>query len=149
MKVNRVTGINALCQKGTLDQVAQFFRDVLGAEIAPEMMWRRKYGMRARAAWLGDFRVELSESTDDTLPAGKQHRTAPSFQILGVTVDNLDETIAELKAGGIKTSEILVTEDPEHQSPFQRWIWVHPRDTFGLIIEVIEEGRPPWPQGGW
>ncbi|MBI4286746.1 MAG: VOC family protein [Chloroflexi bacterium] len=147
IKVRRVSGINAMCVPGTMDDTTQFFRDALGAKIGPEMTWRRKFGMRARGAWLGSFRLEISESTDDTLPSGKQHkRYAPAYQVFGLQVDDIDEAIANLRRKGITVSDKIPTEDPAHKDQYQAWI--HPKETFGLILELLQLGQTP-PDGEW
>jgi len=151
MEIKRVAGINAFCVSGTMDKVEKFFRDVLGAKMGPEMSWRAQFGMRAKGAWLGTevpFRLELSESINDELPAGKQHkRSAPAFQVLGLEVENIDEATAELRAKGIRVSDKIKTEDPAFEKQYQSWI--HPKDAFGLIIELVEcRGKMP-PDGEW
>ncbi len=147
MKIKRVFGINAFCQTGTMDSVVSLFRDVLGAQIrpnepglAPDMPWLAQYGHRARVAYLGleePFFLEISESINDELPIGKQHkRSAPSFQGLGFEVENLDEAIAELRAKGIRVSDRQKIDDPAFDEMYE--CTIHPKDAFGLIIELIE-----------
>ncbi len=151
MKIKRVSGINAFCVSGTMNEAEKFFRDVLGAKIGPVMLWRSQFGMRAKGAWLGTevpCRIELSESINDELPAGKQHKkSAPAFQVLGLEVENIDEATAELRAKGVRVSDKIKTEDPAFEKQYQSWI--HPKDAFGLIIELLESsGKTPL-EGEW
>lgn len=151
MKVKRITGINAFCAKGTMDEVVKLFQALLGAKIGPEMPWRAKFGTRNRGAWLGEedpFRVEISESINDELPAGKQHkRYGTCFQAIGLEVDNIDEAIAELRGKGYTVSKKIPTEDPAFANMYQAWI--HPKESFGLIIELIQFGEKTPPDGTW
>ena len=140
-KIKRVMGLNALCETGTRDKVIELFRDVLGAEIGPEMPHLAIWGHRARIAKLGTevpFNVEISESINDDLPIGKQHaRLAPTFQFPGFQVDNLDEVIADLRAKGIRVSDRQKIDDPEYEELYE--CMIHPRDSFGLLLEFIED----------
>ena len=140
MKVKRVLGVNALCQTGTMDKAVDFFQDVLDAKMGQDKPEMEQYGHRAKDAWLGTeepFSIEISESVDDELPTGKQHkRYAPSFQFLALEVENLDEAIGEVRAKGINISDKLLLHDPGFGEIYESMI--HPKDAFGLIIELIE-----------
>lgn len=145
MKIKRVLGINALCKRGERDAVVKLFEDVLGAKMGPEMPHLAQYGHRARIAYMGTemkqpFNLEISESINDELPIGKQHaRSAPTFQFLGLEVDNIDEAIAELRAKGIRVSDKTMIDDPEFE-----YLWeamIYPKSSYGLLIELIEEKR--------
>jgi len=148
MEIKRVFGVNALCVTGTMDKAVEFFRDALGAKIGPEMPWLSQWGHRAKDVWLGTeapFPLEVSESINDELPIGKQHKkSAPSFQFLGFEVDNLDEAIAELRAKGIRVSDKLKIDDPRFGELHEAMI--HPANAFGFIIELLEiKGKRPGP----
>jgi len=148
MEIKQVFGINALCVTGTMDKAVEFFRDALGAKIGPEKPWMEKYGHRCRDAWLGTeepFSIEISESVNDELPTGKQHKkSAPCFQFFGLEVDNLDEAIAELRAKGIRVSDKLKIDDPRFGELYEAMI--HPTNTFGFIVELLEsKGKRPGP----
>ncbi len=140
MKIKRVLGINALCETGTMDKLVDFFRDNLETKIDPEMPWLAQWGHRARVAYLGTenpFMLEISESIDDELPIGRQHKKlAPTFQILGLEVENLDEAIAELRTKGIRVSDKRKIEDPRFEELHE--CMIHPKSAFGLIIELLE-----------
>ncbi len=140
MKIKRVQGLNALCERGTSDKVIELFRDGLGAKIGPEMPHLAQWGHRARIAYLGEempFSIEISESIDDSLPIGKQHaRSAPSFQFLGIEVENLDEAIAELRAKGIQVSDKRKIDDPKYEELYE--CMIHPKSACGLIIELLQ-----------
>ncbi|MBI4285965.1 MAG: hypothetical protein HY670_08750 [Chloroflexi bacterium] len=144
MRIKRVMGINALCKKGDYEGVIKLFED-MGANIGPDMPHLAQYGHRARIAYLGTemqkpFALEISESINDDLPIGKQHaRSAPTFQFLGLEVDNLDEAIAEVRAKGIRISDKAKIEDPEWEYLYEAMI--HPKQSYGLLIELIEGKR--------
>ena len=140
MKIKRIDGIMAAIETGKLDAAVNFFRDVLGARIGPDMPWLNQYGHRAKCAYLGTeqtFEVELAESIDDELPIGKQiKKVAPTFTMLGVVVEDIDEAIAELRAKGIQVSDKMKIDDPAYEELYE--CMVHPKSLYGLLIELLE-----------
>ncbi len=151
MEITNILGINAFCERGSMDKVICFFRDVLGAKITSDQPWLEEYGFRAKGAWLGDdmpFRIEIGESIDDALPMGKEHDTlAPTFQFLSLVVKNLDEAVVELQTRGIKVSDKVKLDDPRFGEMYE--CAIHPRESYGLIIELVEiNGKSP-KDGEW
>ena len=145
MKIKRVRGINAFCETGTRDKVIKLFQDALGTEIGPEMPHLAQWGHSARIANMGtesSFLLEISESINDELPIGKQHkRLAPAFEGLGLEVDDIDEVIAELRAKGIRVSDKLKIDDPSVEEMYE--CTIHPKDAFGLLIEFLQVKEKP------
>ena len=140
MNIKQVGGIMACVEAGKLDEAVNFFRDVLGAEIGPDMPWLLQYGHRAKCAYLGTeapFEIELAECYDKKLPVGKQvQRIAPAFTMLGVEVENIDEAINELRSKGIRVSDKLKIDDPGFDELYE--CMIHPKSAFGLIVELLE-----------
>ena len=129
-----------------LEEVATFFRDILGAEIGPEMTELSQYGHRAKGAWLGEekpMRMELAEATDETLPIGKQiKRLRPGLEGLTFEVENIDEAIAELRAKGIRVSDKIEFHWPQFEYMYEAMI--HPKcQPFPFHIELIERKTKP------
>ena len=152
MKIKKVIGINAFCEDEMMDKVVELFRDALGAKIGHDQPWLEQYGFKAKGAWLGTeapFRVEIAESINDELVTGKQiKRLAPTFAILHIAVEDIDEAIAELRAKGIKVSDKLKIEDPGFEGGGFYECMIHPKSAYGLIIELIEYTKAP-PDGEW
>ena len=150
MKIKRVLGIHAFSVKGTMDKVAEFFRDALGAKITPELSDFSKFGFRAVSAWLGieePFHVAVSESVNDELPLGKQHtKLAPTFQIIQFQIENMDEAIAELRAKGIRVSDKILVPTRGFEVDGMQGMYecmIHPKSTFGLLIELMQFDKAP------
>ncbi|MBI4286524.1 MAG: hypothetical protein HY670_11610, partial [Chloroflexi bacterium] len=133
------------CVSGERDKVIAFFRDVLGAKIGPEMPHLAQWGHRARIATLGEeepFLLEISESINDMLPIGGQHkRLAPAFQAIGLEVDDLEAVIAELRSKGIRVSDKLKIEDPSVEEMFE--CTIHPKSAYGLLVEFLQVKEKP------
>lgn len=148
MEVIRVMGFNAVCEKGTMDKVVEFFRDALGAKVGPEKPWMEKYGHRCRDIWLGEeepFGLEVSESINDEAPTGKIHqKSAPSFQFMALEVRDLGKAVAEVRAKGVRISDIMRLDDPRFDEFDETML--HPKSAYGLIIELLEvKGRRAQP----
>ncbi|MBI4285967.1 MAG: hypothetical protein HY670_08760 [Chloroflexi bacterium] len=131
-----------------MDKVVEFFRDVLGAKVGPMKPWMEKFGHRCRDVWIGEeepFGIEVSESVNDELPTGKIHKlSAPSFQFLALEVRDLPKALAEVRAKGVRISDIMKLEDPRFGEFYETM--VHPKAAYGLIIELLEvKGRRPQP----
>lgn len=143
MEIKRVLGMHALCVAGTMDKVAGFFQDALGVKLGAELSNFLPFGFHARATWLGgDSHLAISESTNDELPLGKQHkRSAPSFQFLQLQVASLDEAIAELRTKGIRVTDKRFIPHQSFEVEGKRGLYesmIHPKSTFGFLIELMQ-----------
>ena len=151
MKIKRITGIGACVETGKMDEAVAFFRDIFGAKVVAEEPFWEKFGFRAQGTWLGSdipFRLEMEECIDDTNPVGRQiKRVAPGYQFLGVQVEDIDEAIAELRSKGIQVSDKLKMEVPGFESAYE--CMIHPKNTFGLIVELVEFKGQTLPDGDW
>jgi methylmalonyl-CoA epimerase len=56
---------------------------------------------------------------------------------IAVTVENIEETLARLKAAGIR----LVDEKPKRGAHNTRIAFVHPSATHGVLLELVEHGK--------
>ncbi len=151
MKINGCKDVMLYVQTGMLDKAAEFFRDVLGAKLSTERDLFSDFGIRSRGAWLGlgtgkAIRVEIEESISETHPMGRQvKRVAPAWANLALEVENIDETITELRTKGIKVSNKVRLEEPRPEEV----CFIHPTSCFGVTIELWEpKGEIP-PDGEW
>ncbi len=150
MKIKRLVCDNAAVVN--LDAAVDFFRGALGAKVCPEMPFAPHFGARAKGIWLGEdepYRIELIESINDELIMGRNvKKLAPRYFIVSLEVENLDESIAELRAKGIRVT------DKQDLSPIyglgfdsMEEAQIHPNDACGLGIELIElKGKVPPPE---
>ena len=149
MEIKSCGGIMLFLEEGKLEKAIEFFRDVLGAKMGPDLDHLLRFGFRAKGAWIGTetpFRVELGEAFSDEPAMGRQmKKAAPCFNCLDVWVDNIDEAIAELRAKGVRVSDKLRIEDPRFEELYE--CMIHPKDAFGVIIELLEmKGKEPAPR---
>lgn len=151
MKILRLYCDNAAVVN--LDEAAKFFQDVLGAKIGPEMAHGKHYGVRAKHAWLGTeetYCLELIEGVAESKHLGASvKRMAPRFRTVSLEVDNLEEWVKTLRAKGIEVTDILdLTPVGFGKMGYDniREVMIHPKDSCGLRIELLEiKGKRPEP----
>jgi methylmalonyl-CoA/ethylmalonyl-CoA epimerase len=85
---------------------------------------------------VGDTEVELLESTSLDGPIAKYlEKKGEGIQHIAFRVENLEGALAELKAKGIQ----LIDEKPRHGAGGAKIAFLHPRATFGVLIELCEK----------
>ncbi|TQS44373.1 methylmalonyl-CoA epimerase [Cryptosporangium phraense] len=63
-------------------------------------------------------------------------RSGPGIQQMAYTVDDVDETSAELRAKGLR----LLYDAPRRGTAGSRINFVHPKDAGGVLVELVEPG---------
>ncbi|HUY12493.1 MAG TPA: methylmalonyl-CoA epimerase [Terriglobia bacterium] len=87
----------------------------------------------------GESRIELLESTTSDSPVAKfLSRRGPGIHHLTLTVPNLEQALADLKASGFK----LVDQAPRTGAAQEKIAFLHPSSTAGILIELLEEKNP-------
>jgi len=85
---------------------------------------------------IGDTEVELLESTSPDGPIAKYlEKKGEGVQHIAFRVENLEEAMAELKAKGVQ----LIDEKPRHGAGGAKIAFLHPKSTFGVLIELCEK----------
>lgn len=118
----------------SIEQAAKLYEALLGLKItATEVVEEQK----VKVAFLptGDSEVELLESTDPEGPVAKFIAArGEGIQHLAFRVDNLEEMLAALKAAGVR----LIDEKPRHGAGGAKIAFLHPKGTFGTLVELCE-----------
>ncbi len=84
---------------------------------------------------LGESKIELLESTDPQGPIAKFIAArGEGVQHIALRVDNIEEKLAELKEKGVR----LIDEKPRLGAGGARIAFIHPKETFGTLIELCE-----------
>jgi methylmalonyl-CoA/ethylmalonyl-CoA epimerase len=117
-----------------LDQALKFYEEVLGLKATgTEVVEEQK----VKVAFLptGDSEVELLESTSPDGPIAKFiERNGEGIQHIAFRVDNIEQKLAELKEKGVR----LIDEKPRYGAGGARIAFLHPKSTFGVLIELSE-----------
>lgn len=122
-----------------VDSGIEKYRKVLGAEVIERAEALSLAGARAEAAYLkvGDGLIVLDGATDPNGFIAKfVAERGEGLHHIGVVVDDLDAYVRELKAKGVRIPH------RETLGPTRREILLSPRDTCGVVIQVIE-----WKEG--
>jgi methylmalonyl-CoA/ethylmalonyl-CoA epimerase len=124
-------------------EARRLFQDILGLELlGTENVEEQK--VTTSIFSLGDSEVELLESTSPDGPVARFiEKRGEGIQHLAIQVDNLDAALEELKDKGIR----LIDEKPREGVSGSRIAFLHPKSTFGILIELSE--RPQQEDGRW
>jgi len=116
-------------------EAGKLFRNVLGLKLSStETVEEQNVGTAIFS--LGDVGVELLESTSPDGPVARFiEKRGEGIQHLALQVDDLEKAIEELKAKGIR----LIDEQPRKGAAGTRIAFLHPKSTFGILIELIEK----------
>ena len=86
---------------------------------------------------VGDTHLELLEPTDPTSVIAKFLEKRSGLHHVCVLVDDIEKTLAELKASGVR----LIDETPRVGAGGSRVAFVHPQAAAGVLLELKEEQR--------
>ena len=65
-------------------------------------------------------------------------RRGPGLQQMAWTVDDLDETSADLRGRGLR----LLFDEPRRGTAGSRVNFIHPKDAGGVLVELVEPASP-------
>lgn len=127
MKVKKL--LHTRMRVSDMDQTIQFYRDVLGLEVIERKTSPRGSHLAFLKVPNSDELIELC-----SFPASGPVKVQEDLVHLAFQVDNLDDTIAQLKA-----KRITITDGPTKTSSGSQFIFIDAPD--GYEVELIE--RPP------
>lgn len=100
-----------------------------GTEIVEEQM------VKVAFLPLGDSELELLESISPDGPIAKHiEKKGEGIQHIALRVENLEETIADLIAKGVR----MIDEKPRYGAGGAKIAFVHPKSTGGILLELSE-----------
>lgn len=118
----------------SIDQALKLYENILGLQsVDIETVAEQK--VKVAFLPLAGSEIELLESTDPGGPIAKFiEAKGEGIQHLAFRVDDLEETLNHLKAAGIA----LIDETPRRGAGGAKIAFIHPRATFGTLIELCE-----------
>ena len=119
-----------------LDEAIARYRDCFGIHSVHEEV-NDELGVREAMLAVGDGSTMiqlLAPLNSDTTLAKFLTNHGPGLQQLAYTVDDIDATSAELRARGMR----LVYEQAKGGTFGSRVNFVHPKDTGGVLVELVE-----------
>lgn len=112
----------------------RLYEDLLGLKLTHEEVVTDQ-GVRTYFYPIAGVKLELLESiTPDGPIARYLDKRGPGLQHLAVEVEDIEAAIAELKAKGVR----MLDEVPRKGVENSRIAFVHPKDTHGVLLELVE-----------
>ena len=135
MDVKRIDHLGiAIADVGAAKKV---YEDLLGLKLTREEVVEEQ-GVRTYFYPIAGVKLELLESiTPDGPIARFLEKRGAGLQHLAVEVGDIEAAIAELKAKGVR----MLDETPRKGVEDTRIAFVHPKDTHGVLLELVELPR--------
>lgn len=115
----------------------RLYEDLLGLKLTHEEVVQEQ-GVKTFFYPVAGVKLELLESiTPDGPIARYLAKNGPGIQHLAVEVEDIEAAIAELKAKGVR----MIDEKPRKGVEDTRIAFVHPKDTHGVLLELVELPR--------
>jgi methylmalonyl-CoA epimerase len=88
---------------------------------------------------VGETDLELLVPTAADSPVAKfLENKGEGFHHLALEVEDIDAAVEELKTAGIR----LIDEKPREGAHGSRVAFLHPKSTFGVLVELVQYARP-------
>jgi methylmalonyl-CoA epimerase len=120
----------------SIDQALAFYRDTLGIEPAHRGVVAQE---QVEAAMLpaGNSRIELLQPTaEDSIVARFLERRGEGMHHLALQVDDVEAAAAAVRQSGRR----LVTDRVQIGAEGYKYVFVHPSETGGVLLELVERG---------
>lgn len=117
-----------------LDEALEFYEKTLGIKcVETEVVEEQK--VKVAFLPIGDTEVELLETTSEDGPIAKFiEKRGEGIQHIAYRVDNIEKAIEELQGKGIR----MIDEKPRYGAGGAKIAFLHPKSTFGVLIELCE-----------
>ena len=132
MKILKVDHIGIAVS--SIAEVKKLYSEILGIEhLGSETVVEQK--VTTAFFPVGDTELELLESTAPDGPIGKFiEAKGQGVQHIAFRVDNLEKALEELKAKGVRP----IDEKPRKGAGGAKIAFLHPKSTFGVLVELSE-----------
>ena len=91
-------------------------------------------GMRMAFFRFGDSYVELVSNLGDEGPIARRlNERGEGVHLIAMKVDDLDATLADLRAKGVR-----LVGDPGPGNPVRGQVFVHPSETGGVLTQLVQ-----------
>lgn len=122
-----------------LDVAKKWYHDHLGMIVLHEEVnddqGIREAMLSVRGAPKGSAQIQLMSPLDDTSTIAKFiDKRGPGLQQFAYRVSDLDALSARLREDGVR----LVYDHPRRGTAHSRINFIHPKDTGGVLIELVE-----------
>jgi len=132
MRVKRIDHLGIAV--ADLAAAKRLYEDLLGLKLTHEEVVQDQ-GVKTLFYPIAGVKLELLESITPDGPIAKYlANRGPGIQHLAVEVEDIDAAIAELRGKGVR----MIDEKPRRGVENTRIAFVHPKDTHGVLLELVE-----------
>jgi methylmalonyl-CoA/ethylmalonyl-CoA epimerase len=121
----------------SIESALKFYSEILGLKLEGEEVIADQ---KVKTAFLpiGDTEVELLESIAPDGPVAKFiEKKGEGLQHIAFKVEGLDSVLRELEKKGVR----LIDSTPRIGAGNKRIAFLHPKDTFGVLVELSEDTK--------
>ncbi|MBS0409466.1 MAG: VOC family protein [Proteobacteria bacterium] len=116
-----------------LDAAVSNYEAIFGAPVS-ERTEAPAAGMKMAFFRFPDSYVELVSNIDDQGPIAKRlTERGEGVHLIAMKVDDIDKTLAELRAKGVR-----LVGDPGPGNPVKGQVFVHPSATGGVLTQIVQ-----------
>jgi methylmalonyl-CoA/ethylmalonyl-CoA epimerase len=123
-----------------LDEAIAFYRDAFGMQVQHEET-NEEQGVREAMVAVGDSGSciqRLAPLSPESTIAKFLDRSGPGLQQLAYRVTDVEQVSAILRERGLR----LLYDAPRRGTADSRINFVHPKDTGGVLVELVEPASP-------
>lgn len=122
-----------------LEEAKKFYTEMLGMKATGEEVVEEQ---KVKVCFIpsGDSELELLESTSPDGPIAKfieKNGGRNGIQHIALRVDNIEQTIADLKGKGVR----MIDEAPRYGAGGSSIAFVHPKSTGGILVELCQRNK--------
>ncbi len=118
-----------------LEETMKKFKDVYGLELH-KVREVKDQKVKIAVFKIGETKIELLEPTEEESAVGRFIRKrGEGFHHIAFQVEDLGSTLEKIEGAGIKT----VTDKPTLGYENHKIIFLHPKTTNGVLIELVEK----------
>ena len=122
-----------------LAEAKKFYTNILGLKATGEEVVEEQ---KVKVCFIpsGDSELELLESTSPDGPIAKfieKNNGRNGIQHIALRVDNIEQTIADLLAKGVR----MIDEKPRYGAGGSSIAFVHPKSTGGILVELCQSNK--------
>ncbi|MFZ0050440.1 MAG: methylmalonyl-CoA epimerase [Desulfobaccales bacterium] len=132
MKIKRIAHLGIAVKD--LDPTKKLYQENLGLKLKGEEVVETQK-VRVSFLQVGESNLELLLPTAADSPVAKfLENKGEGFHHLALEVEDIEAAVAELKAAGVR----LIDETPREGAHGSRVAFIHPKATFGLLLELCQ-----------